>query len=335
MKKYTIIVNGKTIPKNVSPEKEQEFLAQYKDNSPTLVSDESGKQDSSDNSANGTVSKNALKYEKILNTNMESNSEDASSDLSFDDAQSMLLGSSAPDANDEDPFSYLKKPEGNVIQNDKYNDFLELDSDEAIKQLNENPDYPGLKVEKKHGSGQILELTLPDGSKLDIATGSLPPLVLKGSPREQSFNEIKTGSTNALNQLDEFYKNNKNVPGSIAGTIIDDDIDMSLSWDRVFKKKDRNEYTSVSEMNEMLQHGGYRIETGGMFSDGKVRLYKTGEDGVESVVLEEDLVKGSLDPVRQYLFNNMTEDEANKIKSVASIMTEDVLNKAKQDVINE
>ena len=335
MKKYTIIVNGKTIPKNVSPEKEQEFLAQYKNNSPTLISDESGKQNSSDNSANGTVSKNALKYEKISKENMESNSEDASSDLSFDDAQSMLLGSSAPDADKDDPFSYLKKPEGNVTQNAKYSDFLKLDSDEAIKQLNENPNYPDLKIEKKHGFGQILELTLPDGSKLDIATGSLPPAVLKDSPREQSFNEIKAASTNALNQLDEFYKENKNVPGSIAGTIIDDDVDMSLSWDRVFKKKDRNEYTSVSEMNEMLQHGGYRIETGGMFSDGKVRLYKTGEDGVESVVLEEDLVEGSLDPVRQYLFNNMTEDEANKIKSVASIMTEDVLNKAKQNVIDK
>ena len=77
-------------------------------------------------------------------------------------------------------------------------------------------------------------------------------------------------------------------------------------WDKLFKKANRNEYTSVSEMNEVFKHAGYRIETGGrIMGDGKVRLYKTDSDGNEAVVLEEELGENGLAPVRKYLSNNI------------------------------
>ena len=114
---------------------------------------------------------------------------------------------------------------------------------------------------------------------------------------------------------------------------MDDDPTLALTWDKLFKKANRNEYTSVSEMNEVFKHAGYRIETGGrIMGDGKVRLYKTDSDGNEAVVLEEELGENGLAPVRKYLSNNMTTEEANSITSAAMIVRDNLVKKADQFV---
>ena len=237
-------------------------------------------------------------------------------------------GSSDSQQDPEDPF---KTSYGGV----NYNELLGLHHDEVIKKLNENKKYPGLKVEKTRAG--IVELTLPNGEKRKIATGGQSPSQKqqRHSVWNAEWKAVSSESENVLKYVDDYFKSNEDNKKvlSVVGTTMDDDPTLALTWDKLFKKANRNEYTSVSEMNEVFKHAGYRIETGGrIMGDGKVRLYKTDSDGNEAVVLEEELGENGLAPVRKYLSNNMTTEEANSITSAAMIVRDNLVKKADQFV---
>ena len=310
MKKYQYTKDGVLKTKTVSAEQETAFLALCEKENivPTLVSEESGKDQGSASDAGVTKPTKASKVDENIATNFigptnkkdsESTSDDGSLESNIDD--SLELEEFTPE--ESDYAKREKKRKSNL-------ELLDLDDTALIKQLKESGEYEGLGVSQfgDANSGMVM-ITLPNGDrkriKLSQAKSGVP-----GEPVD--LNE----SLNVLNWVDDYYAENKDKPGSmLIGSI--------------FNTGDYHEVPDMESINNTLESGGYKIEG----EDGNYQVMRwvdnsseVAADPTKTLVGKWENIKevdakteqDGLNAVKKHLINEITEDEASKIVNVAN-----------------